>query len=84
MTSRFIWTCYGTTPDQGLQNIHKWFLMAFKREPNLASADDMTWISERYRNYSEWEYKYRKMIPRQNGLKNKTEVKRNSNYDKSL
>ena len=63
MTSRFIWTCYGTTPDQGLQNIHKWFLMAFKREPNLASADEMTWISERYRNYSEWEYRYKKQFP---------------------
>ena len=60
---KFTWYCYGTTPDQGLENIHKWFLMAFHREPNISSAEDMTWISERYRNYPEWEYKYKKQFP---------------------
>ncbi|MBO7578609.1 MAG: hypothetical protein J6T43_06465 [Prevotella sp.] len=63
MSSRFTWYCYGTTPDQGLENIRKWFKMAFKREPDISSAEDMAWIAERYRNYPEWEYKYQRQIP---------------------
>ena len=64
MASRYSWYCYNTTREQGEVNIHKWFKIAFNREPDSSSAEDMSWISERYRNYPEWEYKYKSQFPK--------------------
>jgi hypothetical protein len=47
------------TPQEAMNNIHKWFLNEFKREPAIASPEDVKWIAEKYRDYSKWSWEYR-------------------------
>ena len=40
-----------TPVDQGLEEIHQWFLDDFHREPSMASADDLKWLERVYSQY---------------------------------
>ncbi len=51
-----------TPVDQGLEEIHQWFLDDFNREPSMASADDMKWLE---RVYSQYAYEKDKRVQKQ-------------------
>ena len=48
----------GDSEDLAWENIRNWFLYEFKREPNPASADDMSWIKMRFIYYSQYKSQY--------------------------
>jgi hypothetical protein len=51
----------GDSEEVAWNNIHQWFLSEFNREPNVASADDMSWIKKKFIYYSQYkaEYEYK-------------------------
>ena len=52
----------GDKEEVAWNNIHQWFLSEFNREPNITSADDMSWIKKKFIYYSQYkaEYEYKK------------------------